>query len=194
MGNVALVKKLQSSLTLQWVAKPSRGFLPPILITLQLHNVHQLLIKTKTTTHRFPTLQLPLTWRWNRRPTWRQPWERTLCSGVKLQVTIFFGREYSFISCSIFWERIFIWCRRHILNGRESQTRENVRVLSCHLEKLQVEDDPNILQKNATKSETKTLCLASYSWSVILGTNSTGFCLNLSIIWISNLQRFLWHV
>ena len=153
-----------------------------------------MLIKTTTNTHRFPTLQLPLTWRWNHRPTWRQQWERTLCSGVKLQVTIFFGREYSYISCSIFWERIFIWCRRHILNGRGSQTRENVRVVSCHQEKLQVEDDPNMLQKNATKSETKTLCLASHSWCVILGTNSTGFYLNLSIIWISNLQRFLWHV
>ena len=56
---------------------------------------------------------------------------------------------------NIFWERIFIHIMQYflgeniymMLNGRGSQTRENVRVVSCHLEKLQVEDDPNILQK-----------------------------------------------
>ena len=58
-----------------------------------------------------------------------------------------------FISCSIFWERIFIHIMQYFLAEniymvqKTHLERENLRVVLCHLEKLQVEDDPNILQK-----------------------------------------------
>ena len=159
MGNVALVKKLQSSLTLQWVAKPSREFLPPILITLQLRKQCSPIVRQNQNHHSSLPIIIVAAHLKVEPPAHLEAivGEDSLLRCQVAGNNIFCQRI--FISCSIFWERIFIWCRRHILNGKRSQTRKNVRVVLCHLEKLQVKDDPNVLQKNAIESETKNLVL-----------------------------------